>query len=105
VTVLVWVSLAVFLVAIAAGAIVAARHGLATYRLSRSFQRTLEPQLATVLAGSEAMQAKVETASAAPERLQHAAAELQQSIAIVQRMVDATSDLQAALRLVRLLRP
>jgi hypothetical protein len=105
VTVLVWVSLAVFLVAIAAGAIVASRRGLSTYRVARSFQHTLEPELATLLAGTEAMQAKVETSSTAPERLRHAAAELQQSIAILQRMVDATSDVQAAVRLLRRFRP
>jgi hypothetical protein len=104
VTVLVWISLAVFVVAIVAGAVVAVRHGLATYRVARSAQRAFERELAPVLASAAAMEARTAAASNAPVELQRAANELSGSVRELALMVEEAQAARPAARLLRFVR-
>jgi hypothetical protein len=103
-TALAWSSFAVFVLATVAGLVVAARHGLATYRVARSTQRTLERELAPVLASAAAMEARTATASNAPVELQRAANELGGSVRELALMVQEAQDARIAGRVLRFLR-
>jgi hypothetical protein len=101
---LVWVSLAVCLVAIAAGAVVAGRRGLATFRAARGLQRSLDAAVAPIVASAGTTEGRVATASEAPVRLEHAARGIQRSIARLSYMRDESRDARLVLRLIRFVR-
>src|SRR5262245_55230 len=76
-----WVGLGVFIVAVVAGATVAAVRGLAAYRVLRSFQRRLDVAVAETTRLIEGIEPRVAKATATAQRLEEARARLEESAA------------------------
>jgi hypothetical protein len=103
-SILVWVSLAVFLLAIAAAAVVAVRRGLRTFRAARDFQRELDGTLTPVLTGAAAIEGRAAAVSEAQVRLERSVAGLRRSIAGISYMNGQRRDARLLLRLIRFVR-
>jgi hypothetical protein len=101
---LVWSSLAVSLIAVVAGVVIAVRRGLTTFRATRAFQRKLDGELAPVRDGAAALEGKVASLSDAPVRLERSGAGLRRSTAGVSFMLEQSRDARLVLRLIRFVR-
>jgi hypothetical protein len=87
-----WLGLAVFVVAIVAGAAVAAVRGLQAWRTLRTFQRRLDTAIAETTRLLDGIEPRVAKATATGARLEDARARLQESTAAASVLFSALGE-------------
>src|SRR5690349_5565929 len=93
-----WIGLAVFLVAVLGGAVLAGIRGLAAYRVLRSFQRQLAAAVAETTRLIDGIEPRVAKATATAQRLEEARARLQESAATAKILFAAFGEALALVR-------
>jgi negative regulator of sigma E activity len=93
-----WIGLAVFVVAVVAGVVVAAVRGLAAYRGMRSFQRRLNVAVVETQRLLDGIEPRLAKATATAARLDEARAQLERSLATLRVLTDAFGEALALVR-------
>jgi hypothetical protein len=93
-----WIGLAVFVVAVVAGATLAGIRGLAAYRIMRSFQRQLAVAIDETTRLIDGIEPRVAKATATAQRLEEARARLEQSAATAKVLFAAFGEALALVR-------
>src|SRR5262245_42373606 len=96
-----WVGLGVFVVAVVAGAAVAAVRGLAAYRVLRSFQRQLDVAVAETTRLIDGVEPRVAKVTATAQRLEEARARLEESAATARVLFAALGEALALVQRVK----
>jgi hypothetical protein len=89
---LVWIALAVFVVAVVAGGVLAAVRGLATWRAFRSFRRRFDESSVGMLSRLETTERRLAQAGETAQRLDRARARLEQSLAAARALAAAAAE-------------
>jgi hypothetical protein len=93
-----WIGLAVFLLTVLGGAVLAAARGLAAYRVLRSFQRRLTVAIDETTRLIDGIEPRVAKATASAQRLEEARARLEQSAATARILFAAFGEALALVR-------
>jgi hypothetical protein len=93
-----WISLLFFVVAFVGSLIVAAVHGLRTWRIAGSFSGAATPALDDVMRGASKAEARATSLSEKSEKLNAAVARLQESLAQLAVLRSAADEVLTSVR-------